>query len=1422
VRGLGSAAIKLTATIFVVGTLALVAQPALAQSFCSVATGTACTTDADCPIGEECQVFVDDDITTSQVWTSDNTYRLTGIRYILNGATLTIEPGTVIRSEPNERRCAVDGDVCSVDADCTDGSDNADPCLNDPGTLIVTRGTRLEAAGTDQLPIVFTNLEDDNLFANSEPDPDGPYATLQQAIQINSTWGGLIMLGRGYVANDTDTTPPAPDPRRELIIEGLQDRGRCSETFTNCRLDGQCTGGSDVCDLGVNFYGNCAASLSPDQCDDDNSGVLDHVSIRYGGFELGSANEINGLTLGAVGRGTELDYVEVFSNFDDGVELFGGAVDIKHFVLVNNGDDDVDYDEGWRGRGQFLFTMKGILISSDPRGGEHDGATGGDSGQPRAAPTICNATYIGAGGTGTGLASDPFYDPAEDYGAQQDANGALYFRDNAGGQYYNSAFINYGGHLGMIEGTPGENETSGERTATSYALGDLFDSPTGAAPAGNCVDPGDLNDLTTRATTCADDGDCPGGAVCVLHYQARPGTTFELEFEDNEYFCFGNPDPENIGSPGLITSGASAAAAAGSNRAHTDPGVFSNAALDNNYTDCGGSLPIRSLVRLVDPFDFPLGDGVNQPIASVDPLPAAGSPLLTTDHACPEDGFFEPAPYKGAFGDHNWADGWTVTSQLGFFPSARECTTYGNPCFDDADCPSGETCVAANVVMVDDDITMSQTWTADNEYVLTGIRYILGGATLTIEPGTVVRSEPNERRCAVDGDVCSVDADCTDGSDNADPCLNDPGTLIVTRGSRIEAQGTADMPIVFTNLEDDNVGASLGRASSPYSDLTQALQINSTWGGVIMLGRGYVANDTDTTPPAPDPRRELIIEGLQDRGRCSETFTNCRLDGQCTGGSDVCDLGVNFYGNCAATLSPDQCDDDNSGTMRYVTMRHGGFELGSANEINGLTLGAVGRGTTLDYIEVFGNFDDGVELFGGAVDIKHFVLVNNGDDDVDYDEGWRGRGQFIFAEKGVLISSDPRGGEHDGATGGDSGQPRAAPTIYNATYVGAGGTGTGTANDDFYDPAEDYGAQQDANGALYFRDNAGGQYYNSAFINYGGHLGMIEGTPGENETSGERTATSYALGDLFDSPAGAAPAGNCVDPGDLNDLTTRATTCADDGDCPGGAVCVLHYQARPGTTFELEFEDNEYFCFGNPDPENTGSPGLITSGASAAAAAGSNRAHTDPGVFSNAALDNNYTDCGGALPIRSLVRLVDSFDFPLGDGVNQPIASIDPRPAPGSPLWAVERIPPADGFFTDTWHKGAFGGDNWAAGWSHTSRLGSFPTCDTATGIGPVPDEVKNLVVGAGDDGARFDWNTVTRQGLRGTQGYDLLRSTDGSDFSGATCLVSNANKPGATDADDPGLNGVFYYLARSTNPCGDGSLGQRPDGTTRTGATCP
>ncbi|PEN14149.1 hypothetical protein CRI94_03665 [Longibacter salinarum] len=264
--------------------------------------------------------------------------------------------------------------------------------------------------------------------------------------------------------------------------------------------------------------------------------------------------------------------------------------------------------------------------------------------------------------------------------------------------------------------------------------------------------------------------------------------------------------------------------------------------------------------------------------------------------------------------------------------------------------------------------------------------------------------------------------------------------IVVARGGTINASGTAQKPIIFTAEKDD---------LSTVDDLPA--NARGLWGGMIIMGRAPL----NTTPNV------LNVEGI--------TLNEIR----------------NQYGGTD--------ENDSSGTLRYVSIRHGGTVLDKGNEINGLTLAGVGRGTTIEYVEVFNNQDDGIEFFGGTVDAKYLISAFTTDDSFDFDQGYRGRGQFWLAVQNSVYAD--HAAEHDGGEsdfGGEDSKPYASPTLFNMTYVGSGLDGAGST-------------------ALHIRDNFAGSYYNSIIASFPSGAVYIEDVPGND--SGDSRAR-FERGDL--------------------------------------------------------------------------------------------------------------------------------------------------------------------------------------------------------------------------------------------------------------------------------------------------------------------
>jgi len=326
------------------------------------------------------EILVTADIATSTTWTKNNTYNLQGQIYVLPGATLTIEAGTVIASTTNLG-----------------------------GSLAVVRDARIVALGTADEPIIFTSKADVATWTNGDPKTGTWRATCNE-------WGNLTICGRGYIGKygtgAIAGNTAAPNANNVAVMEGL--------TQANAADTRPLYGGGN---------------------DSDYSGVLKYCSFRYGGKVIGLGNELNGISLGGVGRETQIDYVEVMNNVDDGIEIWGGTVDLKHFQIWNIGDDSVDLDHGWRGRGQFGLIVTGYSRIAASGSGfldsqfEVDGAAKSDA-QPVTTCAFFNVTSIG----------------------QPLATGrhALKYRDGARVQYNNCVFMDSGAEMVRNDNTDGE------------------------------------------------------------------------------------------------------------------------------------------------------------------------------------------------------------------------------------------------------------------------------------------------------------------------------------------------------------------------------------------------------------------------------------------------------------------------------------------------------------------------------------------------------------------------------------------------------------------------------------------------------------------------------------------------------------------------------------------------------------------------------------------------------------------------------------------------------------------------------------------------------------------------------------------------------------------------------------------------------
>lgn len=252
----------------------------------------------------------------------------------------------------------------------------------------------------------------------------------------------------------------------------------------------------------------------------------------------------------------------------------------------------------------------------------------------------------------------------------------------------------------------------------------------------------------------------------------------------------------------------------------------------------------------------------------------------------------------------------------------------------------------------------SRTLTADKKWLIKGQVFVRSGQVLTIEPGTVIFGDKRTR-----------------------------GTLIIDKGGKIEANGTADKPIVFTSNQEEGV------------------RDRGDWGGLVLIGRANVNQ--------PDPTVEGITPAV--------TF---------------------------GTQNNTANDGESSGTLRYVRVEFAGIELTPNNETNSITMGGVGRGTVMEYCQVSFGGDDGFEWFGGTNNGRYLISFCTWDDDFDVDFGWSGNVQFGMAIRypGFADQSQSNGFETDNGPNDNDVQPYTDGVFSNMTIIGPIKTGSTVSN----------------------------------------------------------------------------------------------------------------------------------------------------------------------------------------------------------------------------------------------------------------------------------------------------------------------------------------------------------------------------------------
>ena len=374
-------------------------------------------------------------------------------------------------------------------------------------------------------------------------------------------------------------------------------------------------------------------------------------------------------------------------------------------------------------------------------------------------------------------------------------------------------------------------------------------------------------------------------------------------------------------------------------------------------------------------------------------------------------------------------------------------------------------------------ITKNQRWTRDRVYILAANVIVQDGVTLVIEPGTLIRAERQSLKVDTSGQAALNPAD--------------PGALVCARGGKIVASGTADAPIIFTSIDDPHVpggyetippienkgvvadggvtvqnperilrtgGTStgtIGQGTYTYSggaitadafdyDLafggSESIHtLDQLWGGIVLCGKATLSKGYPVTTPNTNARGTPITDA---------TVSNST--GSVSGGRGVEAVeGMAAFKDHAFGGGDD--DLDNSGILRFVEVRYGGFIVINGKELNSFSFYGVGQNTLLEFLADWNNADDSFEFWGGAAGMRWAMSCFPGDDGLDTDQGYLGANQFYvqFQNNGINSSGtkSTRGSgvnigdnvtENDGSESSNTTRPYSVYTLANATLVGRG------------------------------------------------------------------------------------------------------------------------------------------------------------------------------------------------------------------------------------------------------------------------------------------------------------------------------------------------------------------------------------------------
>ena len=703
---------------------------------------------------------------------------------------------------------------------------------------------------------------------------------------------------------------------------------------------------------------------------------------------------------------------------------------------------------------------------------------------------------------------------------------------------------------------------------------------------------------------------------------------------------------------------------------------------------------------------------------------------------------------------------------------------------------SGTTKVNATV------LTQNQRWTRDRVYILANNVIVPNNITLTIEPGTLVRAERNSRAQGTGGDKALTPAD--------------PGALVVARGGKLIAAGTADAPIIFTSIDDVNVpggaatvppfenkgvtadgviiingqrilrtgyttssgvagtaqytisGGALVTAaggaknySTTWATTDSAFSHDAQWGGIVLCGkttlvRGYASGENARTSSINEPTINTSTGAL-------------------TGDQKGVQLVEGMAGFPLYSWGGGDAELDDSGTLRFISNRYGGYIIALDTELNAFSGYGVGRNTTMEFLEAINNADDDFEFWGGDVNVRYSLSTFCGDDGLDTDQGYIGVVQYfvqlqndVIGTDGVSVSTRDSKNlgdsltENDGPESNNSAVPYSTYTLANATLIGRG-----------------YGAASYASSANFtgpnFKDNAGCRTYNSLIMDNPQGAVLIM----DRVTSLSDNSFSSAGNSSINRYAGTRGSGGFDGAGRASDLVT-----ADNGNAGGP---------------DGLYNNTWFFRNGYAGSSRAGVNGVYASKALFDAAVNNLPATTAANRFPNStdrsgrgASADGTANRANSAAVQAEINKVSNYNvFDTNPGVvvspYHRISGLDLRvTASAARTLANNALPSYRGLNSEASFVGAVRDNMWMRGWTLGDKLGIY------SGSQIVPEVVVSVVGST---------PTITFGGESGVK-YVVEVSTDNKTYSKVRTVTATAGNNTVVDSPRTvGTSPLFYRV---------------------------